>query len=99
MTPEFDAGLATLLDCWRAYDDAPRDPARVVELTAAWAALDDARRAVRSARPTLSLPRPALPLPRPTHLAPRPAKVAVDEVAYQWLAMRNQLPRRRRAAW
>ncbi len=46
----FLRAFANLLGRWLVYQDAPRDPERVVELARARSGLDDARRAVAEAR-------------------------------------------------
>ncbi|MFW2340393.1 MAG: hypothetical protein ACN4GK_10115 [Acidimicrobiia bacterium] len=46
----FLTSFARLLERWLVYQDAPREPDRVVELASARCALDDARRTVAEAR-------------------------------------------------
>jgi hypothetical protein len=46
----FLRSFASLIGRWLVYQDAPRDPERVVELARARSDLDDARRTVAEAR-------------------------------------------------
>lgn len=50
ITDRFSRLFDRLLTRWAAYQDAPRDPARVTELASARARLDDVRRDISTER-------------------------------------------------
>ncbi len=84
LTQTFNRLFHTLVARWKTYQDAPRDPERVVELAAARVALDDARTAIAAAR---------------GRVAPQPApegryvwRSAVDPDTYRALKLRGVFP-------
>ncbi len=81
----FDKVFANLLARWHRYQDAPRDPARVIELAAARADLDDSRRETAAAR-TRHHPEFGRVEPQP------PRHIAVSDAAYQRLRVRGMSP-------
>ncbi len=84
LTQTFHRLFQTLVGRWKAYDDAPRDPARVVELATARAALDDARSAIAAERGRIE------PQPRPE--SSYVWRSAVDPQTYRLLKLRGVFP-------
>ncbi len=82
--PVFERTYRRLVGRWRDHADAPREPDRVVELAAARAALDDARRETYDARHRYH-PEPKL------DTSPRPG-IAVAEDKYKVLRLQGLFP-------
>lgn len=84
LTQTFNRLFHVLVSRWKAYQQAPRDPARVVELAAARAALDDARAAISTARGRLE--------PQPAPEGRYVWRSAVDPDTYRLLKLRGVFP-------
>ncbi len=84
LTHTFNRLFHSLVSRWNAYQEAPRDPARVVELAAARAALDDARSAIAAER--------GLVAPQPAPEGRYVWRSAVDPDTYRLLKLRGVFP-------
>ncbi len=84
LTETFNRLFHVLVSRWMAYQDAPREPARVVELATARAALDDARSEIAAERGRFA--------PQPAPQGRYVWRSAVDADAYRLLKLRGVFP-------
>ena len=82
----FDRLFATLIRRWTRYQDAPRDPNNLTELSEARLALDETRSEIADARATLAASSDPLPSGRP------PERIAVDQDDLKRLRVQGTIP-------